>query len=606
MSPSAFEALEAGLLALGYRVRGQHERTDKANARKILGVATSADPSLADAWLVRLSSGDQSLAVYEGLWRSRDTIGAGLARLGLQPSELKVSYDSGLLVSFPLISSDAASAAYVAALTAAGRYADAIAVGADGVAKGLPLAVYAATAVYVVTERWHQVIETVRPLREYQHDPLLASAARAVTIQAMTNLGLHQTAIDLAQQSVAGKLITDHLPLATATVKYHVAMSYRALSREDLAQEALLCVLVAEPNHEAAREMLTRPDLGIKTVDPTVIDSRTDPWDPATAVDPLELERERMATRRGELLAEAEAELAAQIGLHEVKRRVGKLRASVRVNQARVVEGLPPTTRSNHLAFEGPPGTGKTTIARVVAKFYCGLGILPTDKVKEVRKADLVGQYLGDTEKMTNKAIDDALGGVLFLDEAYTLATSGSKNDFGLVAIDVLLARMENERDNLVVIAAGYPEEMQVFYAANEGMRSRFGTIISFPSYDVDELLAIAETVLATTKHRFDPSVAPLLGGACSTLKSHTAKPPLKSHEPEGTVKTPRPQIDIVGNGRFMRTVVEEAITEQQFRLEPLISAGEKVDHSLLTVHDTLAALKTVVPREFQEAISWP
>lgn len=605
MSPSAFDALEAGLLALGYTVRGQRERTDKATARKVLSVATSTDPSLADAWLARLSSGEHSLTVYEGLWRSRDRLGAGLARLDLRPLDLKVTYDSGLLVKFPVISPEAATAAYVKALTTAERFDDAIAAAADDVAQGLPLAVYAATGVYVVTERWHQVIETARPLRD-SDDLLLAAAARAVMIQAMSNLGLHQGAIDLSKQPVGGQSITDHLPLATATVQYHVGMSYRALGKEDLAQEALRSVLVAEPGHEAAREMLSRPDLGLKTVDPTVIDSRTDPWDPATAVDPLELERERMASRRGEVLAEAEAELAAQIGLSDVKRRVGKLRASVIVNKARVAEGLPATTRSNHLSFEGPPGTGKTTLARIVAKIYFGLGILPTDKVKEVRKPDLVGQFLGDTEKLTNKAIDDALGGVLFIDEAYTLATSGSKNDYGLVAIDVLLARMENERDNLVVIVAGYPEEMQIFYAANEGIRGRFGTIIPFPSYGVDELLAIGQTVLAKTEHRFAEDVTPLLSTVCATLKSHTAIPPLKSHELPGTVKTPRPQIDIVGNGRFMRNVVEEMITEQQFRLEPHVTAGEKVDHGLLTAADAAAALKIVVPQEFQDNIPWP
>lgn len=605
MSPSAFDALEAGLLALGYTVGGQRERTDKAAARKVLSVATSSDPNLADAWLARLSSGEQSLTVYEGLWRSRDRIGTGLARLDLRPLDLKVTYDSGLLVKFPVISPEAATAAYVRALTTAGRFDDAIAAASADVAKNLPLAIYAATGVYVITERWHQVIETVRPLCD-SDDALLAAAARAVTIQAMSNLGLHQGAVDMSKKPVDGQGITDRLPLATATVQYHVGMSYRALGKEELAQEALRSVLVAEPGHDAAREMLARPDLGIKTVDPSVINSRTDPWDPATAVDPLELERERMASRRSELLAEAEAELDAQIGLRDVKRRIGKLRASVIVNQARVAEGLPATTRSNHLSFEGPPGTGKTTIARIVAKFYCGLGILPTDKVKEVRKADLVGQFLGDTEKLTNQAITDALGGVLFIDEAYTLATSGSKNDFGLVAIDTLLARMENERDNLVVIVAGYAEEMKIFYEANEGIRGRFGTIIPFPSYDVDELMAIAGSFLDKTAHRLAEDAIPLLAAVCATLKSHTAIPPLKSHEPEGTVKTPRPQIDIVGNGRFIRNVVEEMITEQQFRLVPQITAGEKVDHGLLTAADAAAALKIVVPQEFQENISWP
>ncbi|MGR6875275.1 AAA family ATPase, partial [Bifidobacterium angulatum] len=118
---------------------------------------------------------------------------------------------------------------------------------------------------------------------------------------------------------------------------------------------------------------------------------------------------------------------------------------------------------THHLVFAGPPGTGKTTIARVVAKIYCGLGLLKRENIREVHRADLIGQHIGETEAKTNAIIDSALDGVLFLDEAYALVATGAKNDFGLVAIDTLLARMENDRDRLVVIIAGYRADLDKF-----------------------------------------------------------------------------------------------------------------------------------------------
>lgn len=617
MSVNAFDALEAGLLALGFSVHGTTERTDKPSARKVLASATSADPMMADAWLARLAAGETSLTIYEGLWRARDNIGKSLQKLGKRPEDLSVKC-ALMLINYPLVSADVATAAYIDQLVLAGRFADAERIAGAEVGPQRPLTTLAATFLYVHSERWPQVIESARTLREYPAggllttpagivpvDVLLVAAARVVTVQAMAYLGLYKAAIELSKQAVDGRQLADLLPASAATMHYFVGMCHRAGGDEDQAQESLRSALVANSGFSIAHDMLNNPGLGLQVIDQALIDSRTDPWDPATAADPAVLAEELLAGRRKEVLAEAEAELAALIGLPEVKRRVGKLRASVVVNRARAADGLPPTTRGNHLSFEGPPGTGKTVVARIVAKIFFGLGILKSDRVKEVRKADLVGQFIGETENLTNAAIDAALDGVLFIDEAYALVTSGSKNDFGNVVVDTLLARMENERDRLVVIVAGYADEMQLFYAANDGIRGRFGTIIPFPSYGVDELLGIAGTILAKTDHRFAPEVTPLLSGVCSTLKVNTSVPPLKSHEPPGTVKKPRPQIDIVGNGRFIRNAIEEMITEQQFRLEPQITAGEKVDHGLLTVDDARSALNVVVPQEFQEEISW-
>ena len=162
---------------------------------------------------------------------------------------------------------------------------------------------------------------------------------------------------------------------------------------------------------------------------------------------------------------------------------MARLKSSVAMALVRQQRGLTWLSAPTTWFSPGRREPGKTTIARVVAKIYCGLGLLKRENIKEVHRADLIGQHIGETEAKTNAIIDSALDGVLFLDEAYALVATGAKNDFGLVAIDTLLARMENDRDRLVVIVAGYRADLDRFLDTNEGLRSRFTRSIDFPSY---------------------------------------------------------------------------------------------------------------------------
>ena len=168
--------------------------------------------------------------------------------------------------------------------------------------------------------------------------------------------------------------------------------------------------------------------------------------------------------------------------MSEVKLQVAKLKSAAMLAKVRGDKGLNSASRSLHLAFTGPPGTGKTTIARVVAQTYCGLGLLRTPAIVEAKRHDFVGQHLGSTAIKTTALIDSAMDGVLFIDEAYTLIQTGlSGGDaFGREAVDTLLARMENDRDRLVVIIAGYDAEIDRFLASNEGLASRFSKRIRF------------------------------------------------------------------------------------------------------------------------------
>ena len=243
---------------------------------------------------------------------------------------------------------------------------------------------------------------------------------------------------------------------------------------------------------------------------------------------------------------EIKRELDELVGLAPVKEYVFGLADNIQVQQRRAAAGFKTASLSMHMIFTGNPGTGKTTIARLVARYLKAIGALKGGQLIEVGRGDLVGRYTGHTAPMTNSVIESALGGVLFIDEAYSLYR-GEQDSFGLEAIDTLVKGMEDHRDELVVILAGYTKEMETFLTANSGLASRFPNKIEFPDYTADELLDIT-TVLAKGKgYRLAEScMFPLLGyyKRRQALDSRTA-----------------------GNGRLARNTLEKAIFNQSRRL---------------------------------------
>ena len=254
-------------------------------------------------------------------------------------------------------------------------------------------------------------------------------------------------------------------------------------------------------------------------------------------------------------------ELDSVIGLDNVKSYIRSLQAHVLINQRRRQQGLKTTEISKHMIFTGNPGTGKTTIARLFARYMKAIDALSQGQLVEVTRADLVAKYVGQTAPLTMSVIRSALGGVLFIDEAYSLYR-GRDDSFGLEAIDTLVKAMEDNRDDLIVILAGYKKEMAAFLEANSGLKSRFPNIIEFPNYTGEQLMAIADQIAKGKGYRIDDSVkAPL-----------TAWFDQKQAESAATA----------GNGRLARNTIEEAILRQSERL----LKEENADMDLLKKED--------------------
>ncbi|MDA0566122.1 AAA family ATPase [Streptomonospora sp. S1-112] len=280
-------------------------------------------------------------------------------------------------------------------------------------------------------------------------------------------------------------------------------------------------------------------------------------------------------------IEQALAELDAMIGLEPVKRQVRSIVAQLQMAKLREEQGLRNHPPMRHFVFSGPPGTGKTSVARILGRVFAALGLLSRADVVEAQRADLVGEHLGATAIKTGKLVDRALGGVLFIDEAYSLANPGySGGDaFGSEAIQTLLKRAEDDRDRLVVVLAGYPAEMDRFLASNAGLSSRFNVRVAFPSYTPEELTEIAQVVAERTGDTFDPSaredLRKIFGYVCDSG-----------------------WIDELGNGRFARSLFEKACSHRDVRVaEELGDSATAADLTRVTSADVRQAYAEVTQR---------
>jgi SpoVK/Ycf46/Vps4 family AAA+-type ATPase len=273
------------------------------------------------------------------------------------------------------------------------------------------------------------------------------------------------------------------------------------------------------------------------------------------------------------------AELDELIGLEPVKQQVRAIAAQLRVAKLRDTHGLTSQPPARHFVFTGPPGTGKTTVARILGRIFAALGLLVRPEVVEAHRADLVAEHLGSTAIKTSKLIDSAMGGVLFIDEAYSLNNEGylGGDAFGAEAVQTLLKRAEDDRDRLVIVLAGYPDDMDRFLHSNPGLASRFSTRVTFPSYQPADLVQIASLLAEQTGDMFDPEARQML----HAIFVHACQ---------------AGRIDELGNGRFARSLFERACAWRDVRVVRLGERATPSDLTTLTAVDVHTAYRDLAP----------
>ncbi|WP_243291852.1 stage V sporulation protein K [Bacillus sp. FJAT-47783] len=248
-----------------------------------------------------------------------------------------------------------------------------------------------------------------------------------------------------------------------------------------------------------------------------------------------------------DILIQIEKEMSSLVGMEEMKKMIKEIYAWIYVNKKREEKGLKAGKQALHMMFKGNPGTGKTTIARLIGKLFFQMNVLTKGHLIEAERADLVGEYIGHTAQKTRDLIKKALGGILFIDEAYSLARGGEK-DFGKEAIDTLVKHMEDKQHEFVLILAGYPREMEQFLSLNPGLKSRFPIVMEFPDYSVAELMEIASLMVNEKEYQFHCDAKRKLQDQLMKIKQET--PPAK-----------------FSNGRFVRNIIEKSIRAQAMRL---------------------------------------
>lgn len=516
-----------------------------ARSMELFTEITNYDETACDAWIGRIRCGDTDRVTLFRAWYSRANFGrlAGATEISMNTLNARVPI-GGMYgdITYPVNSPLAITMGFAVSEAAAGNYVDAM----DAL-EGVPangaehLVAWVKAVVYGAAERWTDVIEQVRGASTWT-DNFLAAAASVAHGVASANLGLFTEAerrLTEANDSPAGQA-------CARAIAWYLAMAKRTQGNEEAAVALLEWLQTSYPEPKVAAA-LRDPSYRLVTTTAEKISSRKDPWDPASAV--------ADTSGREKLLAEAQAELDRQIGLTRVKEQIERYRAATQMAKVRAAKGMKVAQASKHMIFAGPPGTGKTTIARVVANILAGLGVISEPKLIEASRKDFVAEYEGQSAVKTARTIDRAVGGVLFIDEAYTLVQErdGRADPFGTEALDTLLARMENDRDRLVVIIAGYSSDIDRLLETNDGLRSRFATRIEFDSYSPEDILEIAKVIAAGNDSALSVDAAEHLLEAAKLLSQRSIGD--------------KPALDVAGNGRYARQLVESGEQYRDMRL---------------------------------------
>ena len=527
-----------------------------------------------DAWPVAITASTRLRRAHQhsrALYRET-------GRIGLARGDLHALPAAPMYLSLPAWSRATIALAYASALIAAERYAEAATLLDDPLITDDTQAAqwhqFVTATLYFKTRRWPDVLSVTAvspPANATYTTEEVTAAVTALSASAAAGLGQIQTALQLVES------ISTTNPLLAADIALTRGWCLRELGDEDAARAAFEAAVVDGQMLPAAREASQNPMLRLIVTDAQTIATRTDKWDPATETSREQREAAALADEQQAVLDKAQARLDELIGLEGPKEQIAVWRTEIQIDQLLADQGEETsTTNENHMVLEGPPGTAKTTFARIVAEILFGLGKIQRPDVMEVTEEDLVVGYVSQTAQRMKEVCEDALGGVLFIDEAYRLVPEQEGHSFGKDAINTLLKYMEDFRDQLVVIVAGYPKEMRRFMAANPGLASRFHFTLSFDSYTPDEIVAIAEHIADKEKIR--------LTGDCWALLRAEAQRLRDTPVASGTA------LDVAGNGRYARKVVIACKRERARRLHTIppheLAEMAKQDPGVLIVQE--------------------
>lgn len=555
----ARSAFRRGLLASGIGVGGLVPSHNRQVAAEMFRSVTRAEPGLCDGWMGRVLAGEDTIEVLAGAWAAAETFGWEIRRLGVLGADFRPLVFDGLFLQLPIGSVDALRCAYATVLVREAHYghADELLTSAKPTDPlDVDMHTYVGGLLHFRTQRWTDVLRAF-PIEKRWYRPEYECAATAMATTALASLGVFEDAFRRGERAAGD----DRVPQAATVTLYTQAMCLRHLGREDEAAQLLRRVYSRDPKFTPAREAMDDPSRRLVLTDPETIEARTDQWDPASAPSRLETETARDAEKASEYLAEGQAELDAMLGMQTAKREIKRIRSTTKVNLARSKVGLRVPVTSRHTLLLGPPGTGKTSVARSFTKQLCGLKVLRKPLVVETSRAKLLGRYMADAEKNTEEMLEGALGGAVFFDEMHTLHERGysTGDPYGNAIINTLLLYMENHRDELVVFGAGYAKATERMLEVNQGLRRRFSTVIEFHSYTPPELIELTKLMVGEDEDVTTDEAVEVLRPDFERFYAE------ESFTAEGDLIR---GIDVLGNAGFVRNVVEKARDHRNDRLD--------------------------------------
>ncbi|NTY62548.1 AAA family ATPase [Mycolicibacterium sphagni] len=580
---TARDYLDAGIDALGL-LGGP---ADLNAAREQFRRAVSMDAGMCDAWLGLIATGDHASETLRHAHETSATVHRETRRLGLQDTALEASVPSpGFIEVFPHTAATI-TLAYIAALLSEGDHdtAEKLLESFDTGREPHQTPIWRCLGVtlHYITQRWTDVLDWAgRPVSGTLR--VVDAATDLMAGVAHVHLGEFEAGLVLLRAVPTDQVSAQ----AGALGALYRGYALRRLGRENDARTEFGMANVNGrmlPDAAAA--------LGDATFAPAIttaeaIAARTSRWDPQSGPTPDELREAEQAKAAQSVLEESERDLQAFIGLGTVKAHINKLKQGLVYDRAMAARGEAVGQRNAlHMTLVGPPGTAKTSIARVMGKMYFGLGILKSPKFIEVSRKDLVGSVIGDTEAKTGAVLEKARDRVLFVDEAPELYKSDNERDFGRIALDVIMKFAEDHRDDTLIALAGYAEGMNRLLSANPGLRSRFPNKLEFTSYSADELGQIAALFAENYHVLVHPEAVAAFNRYTQWL---TATSTSNSEDPTETL------IDIAGNGRYVRNVMSEAVE--------LMKARVVADTSIDMATADLDVLRTVTSHDMIGAVT--